>query len=124
MYDQPAAAGGMDAGPTPTGAFVASLAACVAHYATKFLARHGRAADGLHVSADFTMADHPSRVGEIAIELSVADELPGTMADALLAVAEHCTVHNSIALPPDIRIRVASRDHASARDAAPTGVGA
>jgi putative redox protein len=108
VYDQPEAAGGTDTGPTPTDAFVASLAACVAHYATGFLVRHGRSAEALRVSAEFTMAEHPSRVGEVAIEINVADELPGTMSDALRAVAEHCTVHNSIALAPDISIRVTS----------------
>ncbi len=121
VYDQPEAAGGTDTGPTPTDAFVASLAACVAHYATGFLVRHGRSADGLRVSAEFTMAEHPSRVGEVAIEINVAAPLPGTMADALRAVAEHCTVHNSIALAPDVRIRVASlADRVSVRDVALT----
>src|SRR6185503_19560755 len=121
VYDQPAAAGGTDMGPTPTDAFVASLAACDAHYAAGFLVRHGRSADGLRVGAEFMMAEHPSRVGEVAIEISVADSLPGTMADALRAVAEHCTVHNSIALPPDVRIRVASpADRVSAGEVALT----
>jgi putative redox protein len=123
VYDQPAAAGGTDTGPTPTDAFVASLAACVAYYATRFLARHGRSADGLRVGAEFVMAEHPSRVADIAIEISVADELPGTLAEALRAVAEHCTVHNSITLAPDVRIRVASLpggviDHEAALTAA------
>jgi uncharacterized OsmC-like protein len=101
---------------------VASLAACVAHYTTGFLLRHGRSADGLHVSAEFTMADHPSRVGEIAIHISVDDELPGTMSEALRAVAEHCTVHNSIVQAPDVRIRVTSAtDQTAARDAVLVG---
>ena len=36
-----------DAGPTPTELFVASLAACVAFYARRFLARHHLDAAGL-----------------------------------------------------------------------------
>jgi len=40
VVDQPVADGGQDAGPTPTELFVGSLAACVAFYARRFLARH------------------------------------------------------------------------------------
>jgi len=108
VYDQPESAGGTGAGPTPTDAFVASLAGCVAHYATQFLARHERSADGLRVVADFTMAQHPSRVAEIAINVFVRDELPGTTTNALHAVVEHCTVHNSIAQAPLVRIAIAT----------------
>jgi len=108
VYDQPESAGGSGAGPTPTDAFVASLAGCVAHYATGFLIRHEKSADGLRVVADFSMAQHPSRVAEIGIEVLVDDELPEAMAAALQAVVEHCTVHNSIAQAPEVRIRVAT----------------
>ena len=108
VYDQPESAGGTGAGPTPTDAFVASLAGCVAYYATQFLIRHEKSADGLRVVADFAMAQHPSRVAEIGIEVLVKDELPGTMAAALQAVVEHCTVHNSITQAPHVRIGVAT----------------
>ena len=116
VYDQPVAAGGTDAGPTPTDAFVASLAACVAYYATRFLERHGHSADDLRVRASFEMAQHPARVGRIAIEVAPATRLSATEAEALHAVVEHCTVHNSIVTPPEIRIAVAARE----REAMPT----
>jgi uncharacterized OsmC-like protein len=106
VYDQPVSAGGTGAGPTPTDAFVASLAACVSHYAAQFLARHGRTTDGLRTVADFTMAQHPSRVGTIAIAVSVPEPLPETERAALQAVVEHCTVHNSIVAAPDVRIGI------------------
>ena len=49
VVDQPADAGGQDSAPTPTELFVASLAACVAFYAGRFLTRHGYSRDGLAV---------------------------------------------------------------------------
>lgn len=106
VFDQPLAAGGTDLGPTPTDVFVASLAGCVAYYAERFLERHGHAAEGLRVSADFTMADHPARVAAIELSVRLPDELSDTTRRALQAVVEHCTVHNSIVDAPLVRIAI------------------
>ncbi len=104
VFDQPVAAGGGDAGPTPTDVFVASLAGCVAYYVERFLERHGVAPDDLRVVSEFTMAQHPSRVGAIEIAIVVPAGVPEELRAPLLAVAEHCTVHNSIVTPPTVRM--------------------
>lgn len=106
-FDQPIDEGGKDLGPTPTEVFVASLAGCVAYYATSFLDRHGQSSAGLRVRARFTMSAHPSRVGSIELRVTVPD-LPEALQAPLLAVAEHCTVHNSMRLTPDVRIELES----------------
>ncbi|HEY6202558.1 MAG TPA: OsmC family protein [Candidatus Limnocylindria bacterium] len=108
-YDQPIEAGGTDAGPTPTESFVASLAGCAAYYVERFLERHGLSADGLSVAADFSMAQHPSRVDVVEITIELGGELPDALRAPLLAVAQHCTVHNSIAAAPDVRIELGTR---------------
>ncbi|HET7519642.1 MAG TPA: OsmC family protein [Actinomycetes bacterium] len=107
--DQPLAAGGTDQGPTPTELFVGSLAACAAFYARRFLARHDLDATGLRVEAAYTMSrDRPARVDTITLRLL----LPGPLAEhrrrALLAVVEHCTVHNSLRTPPEVRVTLAA----------------
>jgi uncharacterized OsmC-like protein len=103
--DQPIEAGGGDAGPTPTELFVVSLAACVAVYARRYLARHGLPADGLDVTATYTMSDHPpARVTGIAVRITPPAALPEHRRKALIAVAEHCRVHNSIMRTPEIRM--------------------
>jgi putative redox protein len=108
LCDQPPADGGGDQGPTPTELFVASLAACVAFYARRFLARHHLDADGLRVEADFTMsADRPARVDTITLRLLVPQPLEPNRRRALLAVVDHCTVHNSIRIPPEVRVTLA-----------------
>ncbi|MGW4378896.1 OsmC family protein [Kitasatospora sp. NPDC004531] len=105
VVDQPSDAGGDDTGPTPTELFAASLASCVAFYAGRYLARHGVAADGLAVEAQFTMAtDRPARVAEITVTVDVPPGLPAARRDALLAVASNCTVHHSLQQPPTVRI--------------------
>jgi uncharacterized OsmC-like protein len=105
-FDQPIDAGGTDAGPSPTDVFVASLAGCVAYYVERFLERHEVDAQGLRVVTDFEMAKHPSRVAEIKIAIVVPAGLPDVLRAPLLAVAEHCTVHNSIVAAPQVRIEL------------------
>ena len=105
VVDQPADAGGQDSAPTPTELFVASLAACVAFYAGRFLTRHGYSRDGLAVSAGYEMAsDRPARVSGVRLMVRVPAGLPPGRWAALRAVVSHCTVHNSLASPPSVTI--------------------
>ena len=107
LVDQPADAGGRDAAVTPTELLVGALASCVAFYAGRYLARHGLDRDGLEVVAEFTMAtDRPARVGAIQLRI-VAPGVPAKRQPGLLAVASHCTVHNTLRQEPDITIALA-----------------
>ena len=108
LADQSAEAGGQDAAPTPTELFVASLAACAAFYAGRYLTRHGYSRDGLAVSADYEMAaDRPARVASIRMTVRPPDDLPAERWPALRAVATHCTVHNTLAVRPAVSIDLA-----------------
>lgn len=102
--DQPFSAGGEDVGPTPTELFVGSLAACVGHYAHSYLRRHHLPTAGLGVVADFELAEHPTRVGSIRLSLEIPHGVPVERRAALLAVASHCTVHNTLDQPPEVDI--------------------
>ncbi len=98
--DQPPGDGGDDAGPTPSEMFVSSLAACVAFFAERF-------------SCDYAWAENPHRIS--AIDLVV--EAPGLKPerrDAFLRVIDHCTVHNSLRMPPEVNVRVALEQDAAA----------
>lgn len=102
--DQPVADGGTDTAPTPTELFVAGLASCVAFYARRYLVRHRLPADGLRVHADWQMASRPARVGGVRLTLTVPDGVPADRLEPLLAVASHCTVHNTLEQHPDVEI--------------------
>jgi putative redox protein len=105
LVDQPARDGGMDAAVTPTELLVGSLASCVAFYAGRYLLRHDLDRSGLTVTAEFTMAsDRPARVSKVRLAIAVPGGVPPQRADALLAVASHCTVHNTLRQAPDVRI--------------------
>jgi len=107
LTDQPATAGGADTAMTPTELLVASLSSCVAFYVGRYLTRHGLNRDGLHVTATFTTAtDRPARVAAVRMTIEVPSGIPPSRQAALLAVASHCTVHNTLRQPPDIAIEL------------------
>lgn len=108
LTDQPATAGGADSAMTPTELLVASLSSCVAFYAGRYLARHGLDRSGLHVTAAFTTAtDRPARVGKVKLTVQVPGGMPPGREAALLAVASHCTVHNTLRQAPEVAIELA-----------------
>ncbi|MGZ5353107.1 MAG: OsmC family protein [Actinomycetota bacterium] len=105
VVDQPVDDGGDDSAPTPTELFVASLASCVAFYGGRYLARHELPADGFEVDCSFEMArDRPSRVRSIRLDVHLPAGFPTERREAILAVLQHCTVHNSLVMKPDVAI--------------------
>lgn len=105
--DQPVSDGGTDSGPTPTELFVASLASCVAFYVRRYLKRHDLPERGLTVTALAQSGANPSRVAGITITLALPDGFPTGKRQALLAVASHCTVHNTLMHTPEVLVQIA-----------------
>ncbi|MGW2248728.1 OsmC family protein [Kitasatospora sp. NPDC001660] len=102
--DQPLQSGGGDAAPTPVELCASALASCTAHYAGGYLDRHGLGRAGLHVTADYTMAeDRPARIASVSVEITVPG-LPPERAPGLLAVVHHCTVKNTLDNPPAVTV--------------------
>jgi uncharacterized OsmC-like protein len=105
LVDQPVRDGGQDSAATPTELLVASLASCVAFYVGRYLLRHGLDRSGLAVTASFAMAaDRPARVSNVRLRISVPSGIPAQRRDALLAVASHCTVHNTLRHEPGVSV--------------------
>lgn len=112
--DQPYSAGGMDVGPTPLELFVASLAASAAHYARRYLSRHGLPAAGLEITAGYTMSPTvPTRVSHVDLRVRPPARLSAVEVDGLVAAVDRCTVHNSIIEAPRIGVHLASEARAA-----------
>jgi len=60
VVDQPESEEGTDKGMTPVELFVASLASCVAYYASTFLGRHIPDLTGLEVQSSWNYSEKPS----------------------------------------------------------------
>ncbi|HUR14614.1 MAG TPA: OsmC family protein [Mycobacteriales bacterium] len=105
--DQPVDDHGSDTGPTPVELLVGALGSCVAHYARRYLRRHELPQEGLRVDASWESATSPSRVGTITLVITLPPGVPEERRAPLLAVASHCTVHNSFEHPPAISVALA-----------------
>jgi uncharacterized OsmC-like protein len=112
--DQPVDAGGDDTAPTPTELLVASLASCVAFYARRYLARHRLDSEGLAVHAAYVIGGRPTRVLSMDLQLELPPGIPESRREPLLAVASHCTVHNTLADPPAVSISLVGQEPVSA----------
>ncbi len=106
VTDQPIEDGGTDEGMSPVELFVGSLAGCVGYFVARHCARHGIPSDGLTIEADWSMAEQPHRVGSVAMTLRLPAALTPAQEERLLKVAHGCTVHQSLAVPPDVKITV------------------
>lgn len=106
MTDQPLEDGGQDTGMSPVELFVGSIAGCVGYFVGQFCGRHGICRDGLTVDAEWTMAEGPHRVGRIDIGIHLPHRISAEQKERLLKVAHGCTVHQSIAVTPNIGIKL------------------
>jgi uncharacterized OsmC-like protein len=110
VTDQPVADGGGDAGMSPVELFVGSLASCVAYFVGRYCVRHQIPCEGFTVEAEWSYAEQPHRVGAVELRVNMPSALTPEQQDKLLKVAHGCTVHQSIAVPPKVGIRMGLRD--------------
>lgn len=114
VVDQPPEEGGADLGPSPTELFAASLAACAAFYAGRFLRRHAIPPAGLRVDCDFEMSpERPARVTAVRLDLWLPPAFPEERREALERVVERCAVRNSLRIPPEVTVALREVGHAA-----------
>ena len=111
ITDQPLEDGGQDSGMGPVELYVGSVASCVAYFVGQFCERHGISREGLAVDAEWTMAEGPHRVGRIDIAIHIPHRITADQRERLLKVAHGCTVHQSIAVAPNIGIKLNPHTH-------------
>jgi uncharacterized OsmC-like protein len=104
--DQPHDDGTDDLAPSPTELFVASLAACAAFYARRFLVRH-RLDDHVTVTAGWRAGDVPARVTDVTIDV-FAPSLTAELHDRCMASVRRCTLKNTLDKPPDVAITLSA----------------
>ena len=59
------------------------------------------------MEASYRMGEKPARVAGVDIQLIPPASLPDERREAFLAVARHCTVHNSLEMPPEVSVQFA-----------------
>jgi len=108
VTDQPAEAGGSDAGMSPVELFLGSLGSCVAYFVVRYCARHQIPCEGFTVDVEGSYADQPHRVGAVEITLHLPSKLAPEQGEKLLKVAHGCTVYQSLVVSPQVEINLAT----------------
>ena len=108
--DQPANKEGTDAGMTPPELFIASIATCMGVYVVNYCKNANINANDMTLSISWEQANDPARVSSITVDIDMPKISTHERDNAIVKVAEHCLVHNSITAPPQITINLVSHN--------------
>jgi uncharacterized OsmC-like protein len=106
LVDQPLEEDGADKGMTPPEIFVASLATCMGVYILNYCKNIGINPNDMMLSVDWKKASNPARIGSIKVEIKLPKIKAKDRQKAIIKVAEHCLVHNTIQTPPEISVKL------------------
>ena len=113
--DEPAAVGGDDLGPGPYDYLLAALGACTSMTMRLYAERKGIAADrfSIRLSHRRTYAEDctdcetiEGKIGEITRDISIEGDLPDSVRDRLMEIADKCPVHETLTHEIKIRSRL------------------
>lgn len=96
FIDVPASMGGKDRGPTPPEFFVASLGSCIAAFVANYCNQSGIDATDMSVDVSFDKVEDPTRLVNLKVQVNVPHSELNGREKALLRVAEHCPVHETM----------------------------
>jgi putative redox protein len=107
VVDVPADMGGTDRGPTPPQLFIASLGSCVAAFVAQYCERTGIDSRDMTVDVSYDKVEDPTRF----VNLKVTVNMPHGECDegrkkAILRVAQHCPVHETISTLSGVEIEL------------------
>ena len=105
VVDEPADAGGTNAGPSPTRLLAASLASCTAITIEMYAERKGWDIEGLEVAVDFEGAPKAGETARFAVELELPAGLTAEQAERIEVIAGKCPVHRTLAGDAEIEMR-------------------
>ncbi|MCB0132462.1 MAG: OsmC family protein, partial [Caldilineaceae bacterium] len=113
QIDVPANMGGSDRGPTPPELFVASLGSCVGAFAATYCRQAGIDTADMTVDVSFDKVGNPTRLTNLAITVNLPYGDCSGREKALLRVAEHCPVHETISMLEGINIQFNGKHEAA-----------
>jgi putative redox protein len=102
--DQPEAAGGHGAAPSPFDLFLASIGTCAGYYALRFCQARGLPTE--NVTLKLVAEKNPSvkRVTHVAIEIELPPDFPSQYREAIVRATNQCSVKKHLLDPPRIEV--------------------
>ncbi len=102
--DQPVQGGGEDAAPTPFALFLASLGTCAGIFVAGFCQKRGLPTDGIRIVEKVRYGEDGSLTA-VDLDIEVPASFPEKYRDALVRVADQCSVKRAIQAPPQFEVR-------------------
>lgn len=96
VVDQPAGAGGADAGPMPLELLGASLGSCIALYVRQFCDARSLPCDGMRVEVRQHGARNPGRIARFEVDVVMPEPLPPQYSEMLERVVRSCPAHHTL----------------------------
>ena len=99
--DQAVDSGGEGSAPEPFDYFLASLATCAGIYVLGFCQKRNIPYDGISLSQSWDREEKTNRLTMVRISIEVPEGFPEKYRDALVRVANQCTVKKTLENPPE-----------------------
>jgi uncharacterized OsmC-like protein len=94
--------------PSAPELLMASLGSCIGSVLVTFADRHDVDLEGMAIGLKWKTADRPYRIGEIAVSVNIPKGVPPRARDTLTRVANACLIHNTLARPPQIEVKLSA----------------
>jgi ribosomal protein S12 methylthiotransferase accessory factor len=101
--DQPKDNGGEDSAPSPFELFLASMGACAGIFIQGFCAKRGIPCEGVRV-VERPEFDADGTLRTVDFDIQVPENFPDRYREALVRVAEQCSVKRAIHAQPQFRL--------------------
>jgi len=102
--DQPVQGGGEDGHPTPFALFAASMGTCAGIFVVGFCQKRGLPLDGIRIVERLRHAEDGALAG-VDLDIEVPPTFPEKYRDALVRVADQCSVKRAIQAQPAFQVR-------------------
>jgi ribosomal protein S12 methylthiotransferase accessory factor len=99
--DQAVDSGGEGSAPEPFDYFLASLGTCAGIYVLGFCQKRNIPYDGISLSQSWDREEKTNRLTNVRISIEVPEDFPEKYRDALVRVANQCTVKKTLENPPE-----------------------
>jgi len=108
QVDAPQEMGGQDTGATPVELLTGALGSCIIYFVARWAQGAGLPYEGMEVRLDYVLDMAAHCVPVINVTVHMPPGFPQDRKEALLRVAETCTVHNTLCSPPRIQVTAGS----------------
>jgi ribosomal protein S12 methylthiotransferase accessory factor len=106
--DQPVEGGGEDSAPSPFQLFLASIGTCAGIFVAGFCQKRGLPIEGIRIVERLHHGEDGSLSG-VDLDIEVPPGFPEKYRDALVRVADQCSVKRAIQTQPRFAVRTVAR---------------